>query len=158
MSSCPCGSEQDLEACCGPIMAGGPAPSAEALMRSRYTAFTLGDLDYLERSLVTETREAFNRAETERVMREVTWLGLEIRDTAEAEDGTATVEFIARFRKGHETLAQHERARFRQEEGAWRYIDGDINPKSPPRHVVKIGRNDPCPCGSGRKYKKCCGG
>lgn len=174
-SACPCGSGLDFSACCGPLLAGTPAASAEALMRSRYTAFTRGDLAYLEQTLAPETRDSFNRAEIERIMREVTWLGLEIRpaptpaaadadtDTgAIAGDSTAaaltdTVEFIARFRRGQDTLAHHERSRFRQEDGVWLYVDGDLNPKAPPRSVVRIGRNDPCPCGSGKKYKKCCG-
>ncbi|MEK9660196.1 MAG: YchJ family metal-binding protein [Alphaproteobacteria bacterium] len=51
----------------------------------------------------------------------------------------------------------HERSHFRRENGQWLYVDGEFNPKGQPLRVVKVGRNDPCPCGSGQKYKKCCG-
>ena len=57
---------------------------------------------------------------------------------------------------GRLSMPPHELASFRREEGRWVYVDGDMNPKGPPRQVAKVGRNEPCPCGSGKKYKKCC--
>ncbi|WP_211230863.1 YchJ family protein [Chitinilyticum aquatile] len=67
MSACPCGSKLEYAVCCGPIIAGAPAPSAEALMRSRYAAFVLGELDHVERTHAPEVRDDFNRAEAERI-------------------------------------------------------------------------------------------
>ncbi|MBC7906861.1 MAG: SEC-C domain-containing protein, partial [Rhodospirillaceae bacterium] len=64
MTSCPCGSGRGLDACCAPILNGAAAPTPEALMRSRYTAFTQADLDYLETTLAPEAREDYDRAET----------------------------------------------------------------------------------------------
>lgn len=157
MTLCPCGSGHDLDGCCGPILAGASAATAEAVMRARYTAFTQENLDYLERTHAPEIRGDFNRAEAERIAAEVQWQGLEVRAAAEADDGTATIEFTIRFHKDGEDLVQRERAHFRREDGEWLYVRGDINPKAPPRHVEKVGRNDPCPCGSGKKHKKCCG-
>ncbi|MDP1703376.1 MAG: YchJ family metal-binding protein, partial [Sulfurimicrobium sp.] len=76
MTSCPCGSGRDLGDCCGPIVAGAPAPTPEALMRSRYTAFVLGKLEHIDRTHAPEIRADFNRAEAERTVAEVEWLGL----------------------------------------------------------------------------------
>jgi len=159
MSSCPCGSGREFESCCGPIVVGGAAPTAEALMRSRYTAFTMGLIDHIERTHAPEARADFNRAEAESWARESRWDGLEVRAREAGGEGdeTGTVEFVARYRREGRPFVHHERASFRREAGAWVYIDGELNPKPETRHVVKVGRNDPCPCGSGKKYKKCCG-
>jgi SEC-C motif-containing protein len=158
--ACPCGSGKTLDACCGPIIAGAPVPTAEALMRSRYTAFVRGDLDHVERTHAPEARDGFDRAEMERWARAVDWRGLTIRSSEGGgpEDETGAVEFVARYaEKGGKPQAHHERSTFRREDGRWLYVDGEFNPKGKPVRVEKVGRNDPCPCGSGRKYKKCCG-
>ncbi|PWC31275.1 YchJ family metal-binding protein [Azospirillum sp. TSO35-2] len=156
MSACPCGSTRPFDQCCGPILAGEPAPTAEALMRSRYTAFVRRDLDHIERSHAPELRADFNRAEAERVAEECEWKGLTVIRAQEDGD-VGSVEFSLLFRRDGEDLRHHERANFRRDDGWWLYVDGVVNPKDPPRRVVKIGRNDPCPCGSGRKHKACCG-
>jgi len=156
MSLCPCGSLLDIENCCAPIIAGAPAPTPEALMRSRYTAFVLGNIEHIDRTHVPEIRDDFNRAEAERAASEIEWVGLEIRHASENGD-SGSVEFVVRFRRNGKELTQHEISRFRRENGHWLYEDGEVNSKPPPRHVVKIGRNDPCSCDSGKKYKKCCG-
>ncbi|HEY0835291.1 MAG TPA: YchJ family protein [Azospirillum sp.] len=156
MTNCPCGSGHVYEECCGPILAGAPAATAEALMRSRYTAFVRGDLDHVERTHAPEIRDDFNRAEADRNAQETEWRSLDILKASEEGDG-ATVEFRIRFRQNGQDLRHHERAHFRREDGRWLYVSGDVNPKEPPRRVVKVGRNDPCPCGSGRKFKACCG-
>ncbi len=153
---CPCGSGQDLDTCCGPIIAGVPASTPQALMRSRYTAFVLGKLDHVDRTHALEIREDFNRAEAERSVQECEWQGLEVKSASENGD-EGTVEFVARFKRGAQEFVQHELARFNRRDGRWLYVSGEINPKPPQRHVTKIGRNDPCGCGSGKKYKKCCG-
>ena len=156
MTLCPCGSGRDLDDCCGPIIAGVPAPTPEALMRSRYTAFVLGKLEHVDRTHAPEIRDDFNRAEAERSAQECEWMGLEVKHAAEDGD-SGTVEFVARFKRGGQEFVQHELASFGRREGRWLYLSGEIDPKPPQRHVVKIGRNDPCTCGSGKKYKKCCG-
>ena len=87
------------------------------------------------------------------------WQGLEVRAVTDGgrDDETGSVEFVARFRLRGEQRAHHELASFRRERGRWVCAGGEMNPKGPPRQVAKVGRNDPCPCGSGKKYKKCCG-
>ncbi|MEQ1530976.1 MAG: YchJ family metal-binding protein [Methylococcales bacterium] len=156
MNLCPCGSKQEFSACCGPIIDGAPAPSAEALMRSRYTAFVQRQLDHVERTHAPEIRDDFNRAEAERLAEECEWQGLEIRSATETGD-TAEVDFVIRFRRDKKDMIQAELASFRRENGKWLYVKGEINSQIPQRHVAKVGRNDPCPCGSGKKAKKCCG-
>ena len=158
MTLCPCGSGKDLDDCCRPYIDGASAPTAEALMRSRYTAFVLGELDHVERTHAPEAQGDFVRAELEQTAREVKWVGLEILRTSDGGEGddTGTVEFAAKFQKDGATHVHHELSSFRRVDGAWAYVDGTFGPVEQ-RRVVKVGRNDPCPCGSGKKYKKCCG-
>ena len=156
MTLCPCGSGRELDECCGPIVAGSTAPTPDALMRSRYTAFVLGKIEHIDRTHAPEIRRDFNRAEAERTAAEVEWLGLDVRHASENGD-SGKVEFAIHFRRDGQELTQHEVSSFRREEGHWVYEGGQVSAKHPPRQVVKIGRNDPCPCGSGKKYKKCCG-
>ncbi|MFM8331310.1 MAG: YchJ family protein [Candidatus Methylumidiphilus sp.] len=146
---CPCGSGRPYEGCCGPLLAGAAAPTAEALMRSRYTAYARRDAAYLLNTWHPDSRPAvldFSGDDTQ-------WAGLRILRVADGgpQDAQGTVEFIATYRQHGKIQQLREHSRFTREAGAWRYLDGDILPTTPP------GRNDPCPCGSGKKFKKCCG-
>ncbi len=156
MDVCPCGSGLKLEECCGPIIAGTPAATAEALMRSRYSAFVLGNLDHIERTHAPEIGDDFNRAEAERTISDVEWLGLEVLSVDETED-TGTVGFSIRFRRDGQTYGQYELSTIQRYDGVWLYVSGKVSANPPPIRVTKVGRNDPCPCNSGKKYKKCCG-
>lgn len=156
MDLCPCGSAQNFSECCGPIIDGAPAPTAEALMRSRYSAFVKRKLDHVERTHAPEIRDDFNRAEAERLAKDCEWQGLEIRSATETGD-TAEVDFVIHFRRDQKDMVQTELASFRRENGQWLYESGKLNPHAVQRQVSKVGRNDPCPCGSGKKAKKCCG-
>jgi len=163
--ACPCGSGRALDACCGPLLDGAPAATPEALMRSRYSAHVLHRIDYL---LDTWDATGVDRAAVEKWARESTWLGLEIvrasdsRSEARGPGGgapasEATVEFRARYRDARgATHVHHERSRFRRRpsDGRWLYVDGVTVPAT---RAAAPGRNDPCPCGSGQKYKRCCG-
>jgi SEC-C motif domain protein len=159
MSNCMCGSGREFDECCAPLLAGAAAPTAEALMRSRYSAYTLGQFDHIERTDAPEARADFNRAEVERSAVGTTWLGLKVVRVVAGgvDDQTGQVEFIFRYRQHGKTHAQHELSQFRRENGVWLYESSEMNPKAPPLRVSKINRNDPCRCGSGKKYKKCCG-
>jgi len=156
---CPCGSGASLGACCGPIIGGAPAPTAEALMRSRYTAYVIEELDHIAQTHASEARSTFDQSEAENLARSAEWLGLEIQATSGGgeTDQTGTVEFATRYKKAGQLHVHHEKSEFRREDGRWVYVDGEMNPKGEPRRVDKVGRNEPCPCGSGKKYKKCCG-
>ena len=82
----------------------------------------------------------------------------EVVEGGKEDDEKGTVKFSFRYRKAGRDFSQLEIASFRRVDGDWRYDDSEVNPKSPPVRVEKVGRNDPCPCGSGKKFKKCCGG
>lgn len=159
MTPCPCGSELAYSDCCGRYHAGEAAPTAEALMRSRYTAYALGHLDYIEATCCGPAALAFNRAEAEVLQLGTEWLGLEVSRTVKGRerDSEGTVSFTARYRhKGvDETLA--ETSQFRRIDGRWFYYDRAPAVAAAGAGAAKVGRNDPCPCGSGKKYKKCCG-
>lgn len=159
MALCPCGSTRDFDLCCGPIIAGTPAPTAEALMRSRYVAFTLGDLDHIERTNTENALASFNRVDLEASLPGTDWIGIEVLQTDGGQEGDeeGKVKFSFRYRNGGRDFNQLEIASFKRVDGNWRYDDSEVNPKSPPVRVEKVGRNEPCPCGSGKKFKKCCG-
>jgi SEC-C motif domain protein len=160
VSACPCGSGAPLPRCCGPILDGAAAPTAEALMRSRYSAHVLGRIDYIVDTHDPATRGRVDRAAVERWARDSEWLGLRIvaRERGGRDDDDGVVEFQATYRSGGATVVHHERSRFSRRDGRWLYVDGDVVKPAPARREATVGRNDPCPCGSGKKYKKCCGG
>ena len=159
MNNCPCGSGNAYAACCEPIITGvRPASTAEELMRARYSAHVGVQIDFIFASTHPDHRQGLDRQSTQNWAENTAWLGLEILDTAEggADDSRGEVEFIARFREKEQIRAHHERAQFLREEGRWYFTDGSmVRPQ--PLVANKTGRNDPCPCGSERKYKKCCG-
>ncbi len=161
--SCPCGSSLDFTACCEPILSGmSPAPTAEALMRARYTAFTRADIAFLMASVHPDSRHEHDEDAVRDWAENSTWKGLEIRDTVDGGEGddTGSVEFVARYVYQDEdrTRRHHELATFARHEGQWLFVNGEkVKSKPVVRDEPKVGRNDPCPCGSGKKYKKCCG-
>lgn len=112
-------------------------------MRSRYSAYALGLVDYLLETQVSQDRQG-----VETFAREATFTGLEVVDAADHQ-----VEFVASYTVRGQAFQLKERSRFERREGRWIYVDGVT-----PRAVsTRVGRNEPCPCGSGSKYKKCCG-
>jgi SEC-C motif-containing protein len=157
--ACPCGSGDDLDRCCGRLLDGEPAPTALALMRSRYTAYVRGAIDYLIETHDESTRGPLDRSAIAAWSRETEWLGLEILATQRggATDDEGIVEFIARGRTRGAPFAQRERSRFRRRDGRWYYVDG-VASAAPRRVTAVVGRNEPCPCGSGKTYKHCHGG
>ncbi len=120
MSACYCGSGQSYAACCGRLHSGAEnAASAEALMRSRYSAYVLGLEPYLLASWHASTRpESLDLADNAGTK----WLGLEIRRCRQMDDAHATVEFVARYRVGGRGHRLHEVSRFVREDGRWYYL------------------------------------
>lgn len=157
---CPCNSGLPHDQCCGPILAGAPAPTAEALMRSRYSAYVKRNYLHLQRTLSAAQRADFSEKDARAWAESSEWLGLEIKATTGGgvDDQTGTVDFVANFRTNGEERRHIEKAEFGREDGRWVYV-GQVQEKAAPvrRSEPKVGRNDPCPCGSGKKFKKCHG-
>jgi SEC-C motif-containing protein len=137
-SACPCGGRAFAD-CCAPFLAGAQLPaSAEALMRSRYTAYTLRDEAYLRATWHPDTRPAPRLFDADEGL---TWLGLEVKsdlrlrkrkqahaDAEKSDAGaeSATVEFVARYKVGGRAHRLHEVSRFVREQGRWLYVDGSF--------------------------------
>jgi SEC-C motif domain protein len=159
MKSCPCGSGLEFAECCEPVINGSiPAETAEKLMRARYAAHVVVQMDFIYESTHPDHRQGYDHKGTEEWAANTDWQGLEIIGTQKGgpDDSTGEVEFIARFRAKDVPSEHHENAQFKKEQDIWYFTDGStVRPK--PLIVTKIGRNEPCSCGSGVKYKKCCG-
>ncbi len=153
---CPCGNPNTYETCCERIHANHEnADHPEALMRSRYSAYVLGLTDFIINTYhpscnAERLRESLEQAPA------CEWKKLEVLSSSVEKKGTCGyVEFKAHYIENNKPECLHEKSRFLREEkegkALWFYIDG-IYPKQ-----EKLGRNDPCSCGSGKKFKRCCG-
>jgi SEC-C motif-containing protein len=158
--TCPCGSGLEYEQCCGPYIKGGKKPpTAEALMRARYSAYAEHEIDFIMDSTVRKDKADIDYKATRDWSVRSEWLGLRIVSTEKGgpEDTEGVVEFEASYAKNGLKDLHHERGRFKKIDGVWFYDDGTVAPNTVIRTGPKVGRNDPCPCGSGKKYKHCCG-
>ena len=128
-------------------------------MRSRYVAYARNDMDYVERTTHPSMRAQFDRASSQEWASKSEWLGLEVvgSEKGQAGDATGTVEFIASYKLGDQDIHHRELSEFRKEKGVWFFYDGKTLRQPFIKAEPKVGRNDPCACGSGAKYKKCCG-
>jgi SEC-C motif-containing protein len=147
--------------CCGPFLDGtASAPTAEALMRSRYTAYVKGDIDYIKKTTHNTALSDFDEGGARAWSRNSDWLGLSIisSEKGQEKDQDAVVEFVASYMQNGKEEHHHETATFKREGEKWFFLDGEIVGRVPfVREVAKVGRNEPCSCGSGKKFKKCCG-
>ena len=143
---CICGKEAEFSACCEPIiLKTRRANSPEELMRSRYSAYATAQGEYLVYSSAKENRYAEDAALIEEFCNSVQWLKLDVLSAKEN-----SVEFKAFYKDSEGVKVLHETSEFILEEGLWKYQRGEL-------YNTKIQRNEPCPCGSGKKFKKCCG-
>lgn len=158
---CPCGLSAAYEACCGRYISGVEhAPTPEALMRSRYTAFSRSDIGYIQQTMRDEALAQFDEADNKQWADSVQWLRLEVVDAPHVSEGDAkgVVEFKAYYRLNGVAKCVHERSCFKLIDSRWYYTGSEsfrLNDSASIKQP-KIGRNEPCPCGSGKKYKKCC--
>ena len=150
---CPCGSNKKYQYCCAMYLSGNKKPeTAEKLMRSRYTAFVRGNVDYLIHTLAPDKRTEKDSEELTKTINNTQWLALTIINTQKGKknDSTGIVEFEAIY-KGSKIGQLHERSLFRKIDGQWFYIYGDILPGTVPKS------KDLCWCGSRKKYGQCHG-
>jgi len=161
MELCPCGSQENYCNCCAPFITGAAlAPTAEKLMRARYTAYVKTAVDFIITTTIAEKRKDCDEKVIRKWSELSTWHKLEIISTEKGalNDTEGIVEFNAHFSEGGIRKNYHEKGMFQKVDGAWLYVDGEIQKQKPYlRAGVKISRNDLCSCGSGKKYKRCCG-
>ena len=125
MNPCPCGTGRTYAVCCGRYHTGEAAPDAEALMRSRYSAFVTGNADYLRATWHPDTRPDELGLDVPGAPR-TTWLGLSVKQHRVTGPETAEVEFVARYRVGGGSAVRlHERSRFVRIDERWLYVDGE---------------------------------
>jgi SEC-C motif-containing protein len=157
MTLCPCNPDKSYADCCGMFITGKVLPQTpEQLMRSRYSAFTLCNIDYIGRTMHGPAAKDFDKRETENWTKQLEWLGLEVLNTG-INDKNGFVEFIAHYAKDGVKERIHEISQFHRKDGKWYYVDGkNPSPHSPVQTASKVGRNEACSCGSGKKFKKCC--
>ena len=158
---CPCNSGLTYGECCGPILDGTKkAETAEALMRARYSAYATEHVAFLRDSAVKAVQDEFDEQASTTWSRAAQWHSMEIIRTekGQKDDTTGVVEFRATYTANGEFCNHHEVSTFVKEADGWKFEDGELVGEKPTiRETPKVGRNDPCPCGSGKKYKKCCG-
>lgn len=147
---CPCGSGASYSSCCEPYHLGKKkAGTAEQLMRSRYSAFSTKNLEYLTDTWVSQTRPAA----TEIISGKVIWTNLEVisAENGGKDDKIGFVEFKAQYMEQNTLHTLHERSFFQKENGCWLYHSGNGQTSR-----KEISRSMACPCGSGKKFKRCC--
>ncbi|MDR0502146.1 MAG: YchJ family protein [Treponema sp.] len=159
MKNCHCGSGREYSACCQPYITGKEnPPTAEALMRSRYSAYVEREIDYIINTCVHRGKDDIDYKSTRDWSEKSKWLGLKIISTQKGgiSDKEGTVEFEATYERDGLKDIHHETGKFKKENEQWLYEEGHISPRTIVRSSPKTGRNEPCPCGSGKKYKHCC--
>ena len=158
---CPCCSGKKYADCCQPVLNGSrKASSPEELMRARYTAYVVHDIDFIVNTVEKGEKIAeIDRKATEDWSNKSTWHGLTILRTEKGgpDDTEGIVEFEAVYTQKGIRDIHHEVAGFRKIDGQWLYSVGLMRPTTVVREGRKIGRNEPCPCGSGKKYQNCFG-
>lgn len=154
--SCLCGSGLIYPECCGRYHGGEHRPAtAEALMRSRFSAYARRDVDYL-----LATWDAAKRPASIDFSKETAqWQKLTIVGTKKGgvADNKGIVEFKAYYTQDGEDYFMHEISRFVKSDSRWRYLDGVIKAAGKVVADTDTGKNAPCACGSGKKFKRCCG-
>ena len=147
--ACPCQSGKTYQDCCQPYHLGEDAPDAESLMRSRYSAFVLGNIDYIVKTTFPRQQSAMDIAALKKWAQEKQWQGLcvlKVQD--EFAKNKSSVEFEAYFAQDGVDEIHHEKSLFIHQNGRIYFLDPTLNLPA---------EKSPCVCGSGRKFKLCCG-
>lgn len=147
-NKCPCDSNLDFSACCEPYLMGHRHPQTpEQLMRSRYCAYTMANIDYIQKTMCKNAAQDFDPLSAKNWASSVTWLGLTVIDAPLPKDEFSTVTFFARFLDKKTKMHIYEKSFFEKIDDHWFYVDGTL---------LKASRNEKCPCGTGKKFKHCC--
>jgi SEC-C motif domain protein len=149
---CPCGSNNSYDNCCGQFILHHQIPSsALQLMRSRYTAYTQGNISYIQTTMKGSAALNFNVKEAKDWSLKVIWLDLTILGTSQILDNQATIHFKARYIENNQLCFLKEKSIFEKFDSKWYYTSG-----TPTFSQKAISKNGLCPCGSNKKFKRCC--
>lgn len=155
MADCLCGSQKNYSACCEAYLTDKQRPDTPlALMRSRYTAYCLANIDYIQNTMRGKALLDFDVINAKRWATRVNWIKLTILDTSMETQHKGYVEFIATFVDDQVLESIHEKSEFIHEEGRWYYVDGVQIPSLDTTRRL-LSRHSLCPCGSHRKFKNC---
>lgn len=149
---CYCDSKQSYAACCQSIIENLSAANPEQLMRSRFSAYVIKNYDYILASYAPEQRRNLTKQALIESAQGTQWLSLSVLHSVHGER-TGEVEFIAKYKHGEAFYAMHELSHFCKIDRQWFYTTGKMKEKT---GVLHVDRNETCPCGSGKKFKKCC--
>lgn len=152
---CYCGKIERFEDCCNRFISGNSIPeTAEELMRARYSAYVTKNIDFIINTCYKQVK----REEVEEWANSATWVSLDIHkvENGTKDDTDGVIHFTAKYKINNALKYHNEIAEFTKINGGWQFLDS-IAQNSTITNQNKIGRNDPCSCGSGKKYKKCCG-
>ncbi len=162
MNKCVCGAASPYAACCEPYHKGAKVPTAEALVRARYSAFALQNYDFIVQTTHPMDRDEFDSSSIAQNMSNIIWHSLNITNCGQeiGSDGKQifdTVTFTAAYEQAGKLYSLSEVSYFQRLDDTLYYFESiSHRPESYKRTLPKVGRNDPCPCGSGKKHKKCC--
>lgn len=158
--SCYCGEKVNFKECCQPIINGDRvAQTPNELMRSRYSAYATKNACYIFATYASSQQANNQVTDIKAWAEETTWLSLTVHTASEltieqaSENSIETVQFTATYINAHAIYSMTELSRFLIENNQWRYLDGEVNAH---KKIRKIKSNEPCPCLSGKKYKRCC--
>ncbi len=153
---CPCCSGSPFGDCCAPLLQGDfVAPDAERLMRSRFTAHAINDFPYLHKTYAETKKTPYVEDE---YGNDIAWTKLVVNShEPDIRPGVSHVDFSAYFSEDGRDGVMHEKSEFELVDGSWIFTKTLREGPAPVKAAPKVGRNDPCPCGSGKKFKKCCG-
>lgn len=148
INTCPCHSGNSFSDCCEPYLTDNQhAETPKKLMRSRYSAYTMADIDYIQKTMCKKAAENYDPISSKNWASSVTWLGLTVIEAPTPTRQFGTVTFFARFLENSNKKHIYEKSHFEKINGQWFYVDGVM---------LKANRNDNCPCGSQKKFKRCC--
>ncbi|MBV1920010.1 MAG: YchJ family protein [Pseudomonadales bacterium] len=157
--ACPCGSNLSYQECCQPFHSRDKyPPTAEQLMRSRYSAFVKADIAYLLHTRHSSTQSLDNPLLLQQSCQDTTWTNLRIQQClrGQSNDNQGSVTFSAHYIENNKPGVLTETSRFVKEDQQWYYLDGNhCTSHNPPATLP--GRNEACWCGSGKKFKRCHG-
>lgn len=161
METCPCGSDMTYAECCKPYIDGEKsAETAETVLRSRFCAYTNHEIEYLMETTHPDKRQDDDETSFKKWAKKMKWLKLSILksdDGGGPDDNEGSIEFVADYEQKGIRKKHHELAKFKKKDDKWYFFDASTPiPETYKRPERKVGRNEPCPCGSGKKYKKCC--